>query len=146
MAREITYYIYFEISLEVFMPNITRNRAITYTNYTPSNTCPSLKITNWNAWQEKLCSVYFCDYCYLLWLEKIKKKKLYIIKGSSFSAVQSGFHISGGLAYVISHRLNNLHIFCLVGWSSACSLLCTTSQSFSSSNQVDCKFCYLGGE
>ena len=46
MAREITYYIYFEISLEVFMPNITTNHAITYTNYTPSNTCPTLKITN----------------------------------------------------------------------------------------------------
>ena len=31
MAREITYN-NFEISLEVFMPNITKNHAITYTN------------------------------------------------------------------------------------------------------------------
>ena len=45
MAREITYY-NFEISLDVFMPNITTNHAITYRNYTPSTTCPTLKITN----------------------------------------------------------------------------------------------------
>ena len=32
MAREITYN-NFEISLVVFMPNITTNRAITYTNF-----------------------------------------------------------------------------------------------------------------
>ena len=44
MAREITYN-NFETSLELFMPNITANHAITYTNYTPSNTCPALKIT-----------------------------------------------------------------------------------------------------
>ena len=31
MAREITYN-YFEISLVVFMPNITTNHPITYTN------------------------------------------------------------------------------------------------------------------
>ena len=33
MAREITYN-NFEISLVIFMPNITTNHAITYTNWT----------------------------------------------------------------------------------------------------------------
>ena len=39
MAREITYN-NFEISLVVFMPNITTNNAITYTNLVKKKTKP----------------------------------------------------------------------------------------------------------
>ena len=66
-AREITYD-NFEKYLEVFMPNITTNHAITYTNYTPSNTCPTLKIRFQIEMPKKTCVLFiFCDYiviCY----------------------------------------------------------------------------------
>ena len=43
MAREITYY-NFEISVVVFMPNVTTNHAITYTN--PLTGATQKKLTN----------------------------------------------------------------------------------------------------
>ena len=50
------------------MPNITTNHAITYTNYTPSNTCPTLKIRFQIEMPKKTCVLFiFCDYiviCY----------------------------------------------------------------------------------
>ena len=59
------------------MPNITTNHAITYTNYTPSNTCPTLKIRFQIEMPKKTCVLFiFCDYIVICYDQrKFKKKK-----------------------------------------------------------------------
>ena len=67
VACEITYH-NFEISLVVFMPNITTNRAITYTNI-KWQSMSNLSIKIWLSWEEITKTFVHCKSVY--WLEKL---------------------------------------------------------------------------